>query len=311
MRVRILCSLAIALLSPIPLATAWASGLSDITGINIDIPAGNVTFGPPRIDRLPAVIQALPRDAATFFANPFLGGTLALAIRQAKAQARQNCVPMPPDVTVKLSSFFPPGLFDSVCWAVVADGASLAGYAIRDFNQAAVTFEDVTVFRSVLDGHNAVLWSHELTHVLQYKRLGIEGFAAIYAGGGFDALEQEARLFDQFVAARLQAANRQYWQTANGWSVNQQITFPQYAVAARQVMQTWHGVDLDSYCRSKGHRAVALVENNAYGWKCVAQSGANLPIDMFDVCRWQYRGSWPRPIFTDFNNAGSWTCTAP
>lgn len=91
------------------------------------------------------------------------------------------------------------------------------------------------IFRSTDDGYDPVLWSHELTHVLQYRRLGVEAFAAIYASPGFDALEQEARLFDQFVAQRLsQANNVQYWQTSTGW--NQQITNQQWAAAAQNVI---------------------------------------------------------------------------
>ena len=46
---------------------ADASWLSDITGVNIDIPRGQVTFGPPRPDRIPLMLQNLPKDATQFF----------------------------------------------------------------------------------------------------------------------------------------------------------------------------------------------------------------------------------------------------
>jgi hypothetical protein len=226
--------------SVVLLIVAWcpsyvgASGLSDITGIDINIPGGTITFGTPRIDRIPQVVQNLPKDVGVFLLNPLAGGGLAFAIRQAKEEARGHCVPMPPQVTATLSAFFPPDLFPSVCWAIVGNGTTLDSYAIRDFGMAAITLEDVVVFRSQQDGSDPVLWSHELTHVLQYRRLGVEAFAAIYASPGFDALEQEARQFDQFVARRLQETGTQHWQTAPGW--NQQITTQQWAMAARSAV---------------------------------------------------------------------------
>ena len=179
------------------------------------------------------MLQNLPKDAAVFFLNP-AGNALALAIRQAKAQYRGNCMAMPPDVVAKLSSFFPPGIFSGVCWAVVGGGTNLASLALHDGNMAAVTLEDVVVFADQQSATDPILWSHELTHVLQYRRLGVEGFAAIYAGA-WDAIEQEARNFDQFVARNLQQQQvAQYWNTAPNWSPSQQISFEQYTTAARQ-----------------------------------------------------------------------------
>jgi len=224
---------------------AEASWLSNITGVDVNIPRGTVTFGVPRPDQIPQMLQNLPKDTAQFFLNP-LGGGLAFEIRRAKESARQNCSPVPADVATPLAAFFPPGLFPGVCAAVVGNGSTLDAWAIRDFGMAAITLEDVIVFRSSEDAHDAVLWSHELTHVLQYRRLGVEGFAALYASPALDALEQEARNFDQFVAARIQAApNTQYWQAAPGWSGSGPFTSQQYSQAARQYINplqcsSWH-----------------------------------------------------------------------
>ena len=214
---------------------AQASWLSDMTGIDINLARGTVTFGTPRPDRIPQMLQNLPKDTAQFFLNPF-GGGLAFAIRTAKEQARQNCSPVPPEVATRLAAFFPPDLFRGVCWVVVANGSTLDAFAIRDGGMAAITLEDVIVFRNNQLGSDAVLWSHELTHVLQYRRLGLEGFAALYSGGGWDALEQEARSFDQFVAARLQAAdsNTRYWQAVPDWRSGSSFTSQQYTSAAMQ-----------------------------------------------------------------------------
>lgn len=220
---------------------ASASWLSDITGVDVNVPKGTITFGAPRPDRIPMMLQNLPKDAAVFLLNPFAGNALAFAIRQAKESARKVCVPIPAKVQQTLSSFFPSDLFGGVCWAVVGNGATLDSYAIHDAGMAAITLEDVVVFDNYDDGQDAVLWSHELTHVQQYRSLGVEGFAALYSVA-WDALEQQARDFDQFVARTLQARDasqtqlpmQQYWVTSNGWTNRQPIQFQQYASYARR-----------------------------------------------------------------------------
>ncbi len=214
---------------------ADASWVSDITGIDINVPKSTITFGPPRPDRIPMMLQNLPKDVVIFFLNPLAGSALAYAIREAKESARKVCVPIPPTVTMTLASFFPNDFFDGVCWAVVGNGFSLDSYAIHDAGMAAITLEDVVVFKSAQDGYDPVLWAHELTRVRQYQSLGVEGFAALYTVA-WDTMEQQARDFDQFVARSLQAAssNRQYWVTASGWNASQQISFQQYANYARQ-----------------------------------------------------------------------------
>lgn len=75
-------------------ALAGASGLSDIIGIDIDIPAGRITVGPPNPGAIPRVISNLPRDAQNFFLNP-AGSGLALLIRNAEAQAMGSARPIP------------------------------------------------------------------------------------------------------------------------------------------------------------------------------------------------------------------------
>jgi hypothetical protein len=56
----------------------------------------------------------------------------------------------------------------------------------------AVTLIDVIIFRDEQQAADPLLWAHELTHVEQYDRLGVEAFAAQYLQQAW-VLEQEAR----------------------------------------------------------------------------------------------------------------------
>ncbi|HEV2852264.1 MAG TPA: M12 family metallopeptidase [Thermoanaerobaculia bacterium] len=70
------------------------------------------------------------------------------------------------------------------------------------------------------------------------------------------------------------------------------------------------GVDLNGYCKSRGHRSVRLVQNNVNGWRCVTRARKLVRIDMADACKWQYGGIRPTPAFGSFNDPYSWVCNA-
>jgi hypothetical protein len=221
--------LIIALFLPLSVNASW---LSDITGINIDVPNGSVSFGPPRPDRIPLMLQNLPKDATQFFLNP-AGNALAFFIRQAKGLARQDCQAVPQDIQMTLGSFFPRDVFNGVCWNVYGQRFAIDSLLLQDFNQGAVTLEDVIVFRDYNAASNPVLWAHELTHVLQYRRLGLETFAHLYTFSS-GSLEGEAYGFQNFVQSRLQMPPQQYWTVAPGWNPQAQISTAQYVAAAQQ-----------------------------------------------------------------------------
>lgn len=46
-----------------------------------------------------------------------------------------------------------------------------------------------------------------------------------------------------------------------------------------------HGVDLDRYCRAKGHQRAENVDNTGYGWKCMPGAA---PINVQEACVQQY-----------------------
>ncbi len=68
--------------------------------------------------------------------------------------------------------------------------------------EGAVVLQDVVVFSSPQAAQGRRLWAHELTHVLQYQELGLEGFAHAYAANAL-AFERQAEDHAQAVVARL------------------------------------------------------------------------------------------------------------
>jgi len=112
--------------------------------------------------------------------------------------------PLPGHVSRGLLGFFPDGLLRRVRYGTGDAGrAVLPALAFGYGDAAAVTLGDVVLFR---DPHRALtdlkLWAHELTHVLQYQRWGIAGFAERYVSDA-RAVEREAYdNADRFVAWR-------------------------------------------------------------------------------------------------------------
>ena len=123
------------------------------------------------------------------------GQLLAALIRTGRDAAIAAGVrPAPFEVHRALLGFFPDTLLRKVRHAVGNAGTlGVPGLAWSVSDIEAVTLGDVILFRDARDAAgNAELWAHELTHVVQYERWGIDGFAARYAED-HQAVEQEAR----------------------------------------------------------------------------------------------------------------------
>jgi hypothetical protein len=175
---------------------AQASWFSDLTGINWNIPAGTLSVGMPdpvgAIQRFPQTFQRLPQDIANL-ANP-AGSALAFAVRQAKAQALNGAQPIPPNVLGALQAFFPADVLQSVRYNTFDNARIGLDSAVMMLNNdvAAITLEDVIVFRNGDEAQNIATWAHELTHVLQYRSRGVETFANTYTTNAW-VLENEAK----------------------------------------------------------------------------------------------------------------------
>ncbi len=122
----------------------------------------------------------------------------ALALAQSIAYSRRSALaadarPIPPAIREALKGHFPDDVLDDVRWTLAGQrvdlGSALARWAI---NEGAVTMDDVVVFSREKGARSIALWAHELTHVVQYRELGVRNFARLYTTN-WRLLEQRAR----------------------------------------------------------------------------------------------------------------------
>jgi hypothetical protein len=124
-----------------------------------------------------------------------LGPTLADAIRRGRDQAYPHGKAIPAAIRQKLAPFFSSALLQKVRYSTEWQTATSDGalYSLLLATGAeAVTLGEVIIFRDAQHAADPLLWAHELTHVEQYKRLGIPAFATQYLQQGWQ-MEQEAR----------------------------------------------------------------------------------------------------------------------
>ena len=155
----------------------------------------------------PSAPSALPQlDLNKIF--DAVARTLAGAIQQARDETiKAGVQPIPPAMRKQLATVFPIELLDRVRYRVGKEG-SLAMQAFQYGHVQAMTLIDTIVFRSETEAlTNDVLWAHELTHVRQYDRWGLDEFARRYAGD-HKAVEAEAYGFQKEYEARKNGAMR-------------------------------------------------------------------------------------------------------
>jgi hypothetical protein len=122
-------------------------------------------------------------------------GLLADLIRSARESAIANGVrPVPSAIHRALLGFFPDAILRKVRYCGgQADNITIPGLALTYGHVDAVTLGDVIMFRDDRASRtDSKLWAHELTHVMQYERWGIDGFARRYLQD-YEAVEREAR----------------------------------------------------------------------------------------------------------------------
>jgi len=120
---------------------------------------------------------------------------LANLIQAGRESAIANGVKsIPPQIHRALLGFFPDAVLRKVRYSSGhADDITIPGLAMTYGHIDAVTLVDVILFHEDLAARtDSKLWAHELTHVMQFERWGVEGFARRYLQD-YDAVEREAR----------------------------------------------------------------------------------------------------------------------
>ena len=124
----------------------------------------------------------------------YAGSVLAELIDGARQQAIADGVrPIPATVSRALLGYFPSALLQR-CRFATGNSRALTlpalDFAYGDAN--ILTVGDVVLFKTdrLADG-NVRLWAHELTHVMQFQRWGVDDFASRYVRDPL-AVEQEA-----------------------------------------------------------------------------------------------------------------------
>jgi len=162
-----------------------------------------------------AATAILPGAAQAQAWNQQFGNVAAGLLAQWITASRQQALaagtePVPPLIVRGLTGYFQPGLEHAVRWrGAGTTELSLPGLAFQYGDAAAITLIDVVLFRSDADArHDLKLWAHELTHVEQYRRWGVDGFATRYVIDSA-AVEREAYAnADRFEAWRSSVATQ-------------------------------------------------------------------------------------------------------
>ena len=134
----------------------------------------------------PAIPPLLQEHAGRLLA------TLIQAGREAAIAAGVKPVPAP--IERALLGYFPDGILRKTRYmSGHADAIAIPGMAMGYGDIDAIALGDTILFRDDKAAlADAKLWAHELTHIMQYERWGIEGFAKRYIED-FAAIEKEAR----------------------------------------------------------------------------------------------------------------------
>lgn len=138
---------------------------------------------------------------------------LAQAIRFSKQQAlRDSAQPVPPEIREAVARHFPDDVLDEVRWATAGRRIGLGSLLTTWYlKEGAVTLDNVVVFSDRQTARHLALWVHEMTHVVQYRELGVSDFARLYAAQPHVLEEQAWRNTRRVMAAirRDQAAARE------------------------------------------------------------------------------------------------------
>jgi hypothetical protein len=116
-----------------------------------------------------------------------IGVPLAIGARQAVALYQDRAKPIPADIRFYLTGVFSKEILDRAQFVIDDNVGSHS--IINKFQEAcadnhAVTADNIIVFAKPPSSKDIWFWAHEMQHTVQYKNLGIDGFAAKYTTDG-------------------------------------------------------------------------------------------------------------------------------
>jgi hypothetical protein len=153
--------------------------------------------------------------------NPFqvVAAPLAAAIRAARERHAVNIQPIPNEVRQALSSLFSASTLNRARYTIGSVEITLPNFIGQGQKfmgtDYAVVVDDIIVFNTT--PNSLSWWVHELTHVEQYERMGVEAFAFYYAKDLGSRLEGEAN-------SRAQAYNPQSTGGFGEWPTSTTVT---------------------------------------------------------------------------------------
>jgi hypothetical protein len=114
--------------------------------------------------------------------------------------------PLPGEVVAEFSGFFGPDVL-SAYWRIgQGHELSLQANSFRFGDRAAIALDTVLVFRSRNEINSIWLWAHELAHIEQYRRWGVDDFTKRYIRD-HESIEAEAsQRANAFMAWRVNRA---------------------------------------------------------------------------------------------------------
>ena len=215
-------------------------------------------------------------------------------IEQSKADAlRSGVQPIPPEIRKNLSGYVSESIMNAARFRVKGGGdLSLQAGAVRYGEQAAITFDNVIVFRFQGDAlYNPVLWAHELKHVEQYQKWGVKDFAIRYVRD-FKSVEREAYEFDTkyaaWVASNSRSSTPAGFNAPNSKFSNQRQSSVCSTLYGRCELSGVSGaVGASCWCALPGGAAIGALVSPEAG-ASAPQQAANMPIatGMTLTCRY-------------------------
>jgi hypothetical protein len=129
-------------------------------------------------DAIYDIVRALNELQATKLTGPVLENVLV----QGRNIAETGSLPIPPYIRKQLTGYSTEDSMKNVRYRIGNLGSlNLATVPEQVGFADAVTLIDVVVFRDAIAAATVSLWAHELTHVDQFRKWGVHGFAVRYA----------------------------------------------------------------------------------------------------------------------------------